>query len=195
MAVELRHPAKVLVSWVAASLIGWLTAGAILLLAQTLLPSLSGPAPLIVIFMPGAAQWLLLRRLLGIGPLWAATAPLATIGFAGFLAAVPVALWQTVDGEAPATLAAIYGLLGALLGFLQWLALRRLVKPAWVWIVASAVGLAAGLALALQTGLVDRSGMGAYVAAVLIYTATTGVALAWLVGRAAPTPAARLIAA
>ena len=100
-----------------------------------------------------------------------------------------------MDGEAAATLAAVYAILGALLGFLQWLVLRRQVRAAWVWVAASIVGVAAGTALALLTDLVDRSGPGTYIAVVLIYAATTGVALVWLVSQPARTPSGGLIAA
>ena len=195
MVAESNRPANALLYWMAATLIGWSAAGSLLLLVQVLFPLLPGPALFIVLLLPGVAQWLLLRRLLGIGPFWIATAPLASIAFIGIIISAPVTLWETVDSEAPATLAAVYAILGALLGFLQWLVLRRRVRAAWVWVAASVVGVAAGFAFALFTDLVNRSGLWAYVAVVLIYAATTAVALAWLVSQPARTPSSEFVAA
>ncbi|MCJ7708342.1 MAG: hypothetical protein MUO38_12085, partial [Anaerolineales bacterium] len=168
MVAELGRPAKALLYWIGGTLIGWSLAGGSLLLVQVLYPTFSSPALFIVLLIPGAAQWLLLRRLVGISPIWVATAPLAAIAFVGIIISLPVTLWETVDSEAPATLAGIYAILGALLGLLQWLALRRQLRAAWVWVAASIVGIAAGFALALFTDLVNRSGLGTYVAVVLI---------------------------
>jgi hypothetical protein len=195
MVAERNRPAKALLYWIGGTLIGWSVAGGSLLLVQVLFPAFSSPALFIVLLLPGAAQWLLLRRLLGIGPFWIATAPLATIAFVGIIISLPVTLWETVDSEAPATLAGIYAILGALLGVLQWLVLRRQVRAAWVWVAASIVAVAAGIALALLTDLVDQSGLGTYIAVVLIYAATTGVAIAWLVAQPARNPSAGVIAA
>jgi hypothetical protein len=195
MVTEWNRPAKTLLYWIVATLIGWSVAAGLLLLVQVLFPIVSAPALFIVLLLPGVAQWLLLRRLLAIGPFWIAAAPLATITFVGIIMSVPVILWETVDSEAPATLAGIYAILGALLGFLQWLVLRRQVRAAWVWVAASIVGVASGIALALLTDMVDRSGPGTYIAVVLIYAATTGVALVWLVSHPARAPSVGLIAA
>ena len=190
-----KRPAKALLYWIGGTLIGWSVAGGLLLLVQVLFPAFSGPALFIVLLLPGVAQWLLLRRMLGIGPFWITTAPIATIAFVGILISIPVTLWEIVDSEAPATLAGIYAILGGVLGFLQWLILRRRVMTAWIWVAASILGVAAGIRLALLTDLVDRSGLGPYIIVVLIYAATTGVALAWLITQPARTPSAGAIAA
>ena len=195
MVTEWNGPAKTLLYWIVATLIGWSAAAGLVLLAQELLPAISTPALFIVLLLPGVAQWLLLRRLLAIGPFWIATAPLATIAFVGILMSVPVMLWETVDSEAPATLAGVYAILGALLGFLQWLVLRRQVRAAWFWVAASILGVAAGIEIVLFTGLVDRSGLGAFVVVVLRYAATTGVALARLVSQTAGNPSEGFVAA
>ena len=180
MVTEWNSRPKTLLSWIAATLIGWSVAAGLGLLAHELMPAVSTPALIVVLFLPGAVQWLLLRRLLAIGPFWIATAPLASIAFVGIFMSVPAILWETVDSEAPATLAGLYGVLGALLGFLQWLVLRRQGRAAWVWVAASIGGVAAGIELALLAGWVDRSGLGAFLVVVLLYAATTGVALGWL---------------
>jgi len=195
MVEERNRPAKALLYWIGGTLIGWSVAVGLLLLVQVLFPAFSGPALFIVLLLPGVAQWLLLRSLLGIGPFWIATALLATIAFVGIISSVPLTLWETLDSEASATLAGIYAILGALLGFLQWLVLRRQVRAAWVWVAASIVGVAAGFALALFTDLVGRTGLGTYVAVVLVYAATTGAALAWLVSQQARAPSEGFIAA
>ena len=90
MVAERNRPAKALLYWIAGTLIGWSVAGGLLLLVQVLFPLFSGPTLFIVLLLPGVAQWLLLRRLLGIGPFWIATAPLASIAFVGIIISIPV---------------------------------------------------------------------------------------------------------
>lgn len=195
MVTEWTSRPKTLLSWIAATLIGWSVAAGLALLVHEIMPAVSTPALIAVLFLPGAVQWLLLRRLLAIGPFWIATAPLASIAFVGILMSVPATLWDTVDSEAPATLAGLCAVLGALLGFLQWLVLRRQVRAAWVWIAASIGGVAAGIELTLLAGWVDRSGLGAFLVVVLLYAAATDVALGWLLSQTKGDPSEGFVAA
>jgi hypothetical protein len=65
----------------------------------------------------------------------------------------------------------------------QWLLLRRRCAHAGLWIAGSALGLAAGLALVLATGLIDGPALLPVGLVVLVYTGVTGVMLVWLLGK------------
>lgn len=72
------------------------------------------------------------------------------------------------------------GLVGAILGASQWVALRRRVERAWLWILASAVGL--GIGMTAGVVLVENVGRLITGAPVRLATAgTLGVAIAILV--------------
>jgi hypothetical protein len=195
MSMERNRPLRLQLGWMGVTLLGWAVAAGLTLLLQEFNPGLSTPALFFALLLPGVAQWLILRRLFAVSPVWIATLPLATIAFVGIILSVPPMLWETVDSEAPATLAGLYAIPGALLGWLQWLTLRRRVRAAWVWIAANVVGVAGGMALALVNGLVDRSGAGAFLVVVLVYAAATGASLVWLVAQPGSASSERLAAA
>jgi hypothetical protein len=82
----------------------------------------------------GLAQWLMLRQVRPIGPVWiAATAAGLGLGFA---------LAQALVGNSMgATEVALRGLIcGAVIAALQWLASRDVVPNAWIWSVAVFIG-------------------------------------------------------
>jgi hypothetical protein len=195
MVSESPRASHAALGWFACNLLGWFNVIALMLVLR--LPSYpsSGVAVPLVLVLPGLAQWLLLRRFLGITPLWMLTIPLASIVFVGLIVSIPHSLWQVVDGEATVTIAALYAIFGALIGLVQWPILRRRVRSAWIWVATSAAGLGLGFALALSTGLIDRLEMAGYTAVVLVYAACSAGALAWLLSRPARAPAAEFIAA
>ena len=178
---------RVMVAWIACNLLGWLAAAGLVLVLRTPGSPLGMPWSLILVLVPPAvAQWLLLRRLLGLTPWWLVTIPLGCLAFAGLVAAIPSGLWQVVDDEGIGTLSILSAILGALIGLGQWLILRRRVSGAEIWVAASAAGIGLGFAAVLSTGLLDRSGFAAYAVVVLTYAMLSGAALAWMLARPAP---------
>lgn len=112
----------------------------------------------------GVAQWLVLRRSIGIGRRWIVATALGI----GVMHALGDGL-PASDGWGPARFAggwlAVGAIGGAAVGLLQVLAANgRLV--AWTWMVGSAIGwscgITAGLLLAAMVGLMTQSGPAAW---------------------------------
>jgi len=195
MISESPRASHVALGWFVCNLLGWFTVGALVRVLQLPAYPSSGLALPLILVLPGLAQWLWLRRLLDVTPFWMLTIPLASIVFLCLIVSIPASLWQEVNGEATVTIAALYGVLGALIGLVQWLMLRRRVRAAWIWVATSAAALSLGFALALSTGLIDRFEMAGYAAVVFVYAACSAVALAWLLSRSARTSAGGFVAA
>jgi hypothetical protein len=119
----------------------------------------------------GAAEWWLLRRALGMSPLWIAFTLLGTI--AASVASMPFGsyfAWAASLG-------------GAVLGTTQWPLLRDHLRNAWLWIVVSAlVGLAYGPLLHLSTAFPAARGSLAPALAAL-KALLTGLTLQYLARR------------
>jgi hypothetical protein len=96
----------------------------------------------------GLAQWVLLRRYLGVGIEWIAA---TGVGLAAGLATGAA----VVDYETSATALAIMGAIsGAFVGLVQGLLLRRVRFPLWhVWIVAMPVLWAVGWVVTEAAGI------------------------------------------
>ena len=132
----------------------------------------------------GAAQWLVLRRLLpSVGAKRWIGATVAGAVIAWMLGRIPSALadWTNVSGGAgqrepgPAMLivlsAAAGALLGSILGVAQWVVLRRHVRRAGLWIGANVLAWAAGMPLIfLAAGLPEAHASMLSVAALLLVT-------------------------
>ncbi len=129
----------------------------------------------------GIAQWLVLRR--QIPNAW----PLAGYWVLGSAAAYAIGLsigfsprgvLRALGWTAPNRLVALFlavSALGALVGMIQWLALRtRLPRSGW-WVLASAVGATLGLAAGEAAG-----GLGGVALNIAVLAAITGATLVWL---------------
>ena len=177
-----------MLAWVACNLLGWFTAATLALALRMPGSPFNSPTVLIVVVAPPAlAQWLILRQLHGLTPLWLITIPIGCLVFAGVVSAIPPGAWQLVDDEGTGTISALYALLGALIGESQWLILRRHFGAAGIWVAASAAGTGLGFAIVLSTGLINRSGFVAYTVVTLTYAILSGAALRWLLRRARAT--------
>jgi hypothetical protein len=178
--------ARAFLYWVVSHLVGWLLIVALLVLLPVL-KSIGGPAaPILIIALPlSLTQWLVLRRVIPLTPLWVLTIPAGWP--AGWLlfylvtAALPPAWVQGIDDEAISTLTLFFALIGAAMGLPQWLILRRHFTGATLWILGSSVGVGLGLGLVLATGLISRSENVSYTVVVLLYGLVTGLILwRWL---------------
>lgn len=125
----------------------------------------------------GGMQWLILRRYTAGADIWvlftAAAWPLcyAFIGLA-IRGAITIG---GVSFTGPASWMATFALIGAALGGIQWLVLRRHFSQAGWWVLASAAGFALFAAFGSQ---IDILALVALLGA--IPGATTGAALVWL---------------
>lgn len=120
----------------------------------------------------GMLQWVVLRRQISGAGWWVlATAVGMGVGFA-LIRAVTLQT-SAVLGGGPLYGLVNGGLVGTLVGAMQWLVVRSQISRAGWWVLASALGAGVGLAL-------DR------VAGQIVGMAVTGTALVWLLRRLAP---------
>jgi hypothetical protein len=132
-------------------------------------------------------QWLALRRLGPISWLWILAFPLGLLAMVFVVRNMPDNLWPFVDDESMLTLTSIYLAGGILIGLPQWFLLQPVFPRAFLWVPATAGGLALGLAVVLGTNLIDISGIISFILAALVYTAVTGMTLSrWLVQSGSP---------
>jgi len=176
--------------WVVSHLVGWLLIVALV----TFLPAVKSiggfVAPILIVAAPfSLAQWLVLRRVIPLTPLWLLTIPAGWpagwLLFSLVMAAIPPAWGQAMGDEAISTLTLCFALIGAAMGLLQWVILRRHFTGATLWILGSSLGVGLGFGLVLATGLINRSETISYTVAVLVYGTVTGLILwRWLDGDA-----------
>jgi len=162
--------------WTAANALGIAASMPLSLLASLLspLPGMVGGALLIGLPI-GLAQWLALRRISPVSPLWSLTV------FAGMLAGVWLAPFLVPgDDESILGLSVAYALAGLLIGLAQWLFLLKRFRRSFWYPLSSALGLGLALWMVLVTGLVNWNGSFALALAILIYSVATGGTLAWM---------------
>jgi hypothetical protein len=114
----------------------------------------------------GALQWLVLRRQLSRAAWWVVTTALGIgLGFALVSAVSPAV--SRVLGGGPSYGFVNGGLVGTLVGTLQWLVLRQHGSRAGWWVLASALGTGVSFAVGQVVGQ-------------LVGVALTGLALVWI---------------
>jgi len=172
--------------WIAGNLLGWLVLSA-LLTALPFLKTIHGlfAAPILIGVPLGLAQWLVLRRLITLSPLWVLAFPVGWFLSSLIPATIPGSLWQIADPESVITLTVLYVIMGAIMGLPQWLILRRKLPRAALWIPGSSLGMGLGFCLVLVTGLINRSEFISYTVVVLVYGIATGIILWWLLDQRA----------
>ena len=179
-----KQTTKAFFIWIAANLLGFISMS-VLLIALPILKSI--PASVgqqIIIVVPfGLAQWLVLRRLISLSPIWVLTFPVGLFLSSLIPASIPESLWQIIGSESPVTLTVIYIIMGAVMGLPQWLILRRKLSKAALWILGSSLGVGLGFGLVLVTGLINQSEYISYVVVVIIYGIATGIILSWLLNQ------------
>ena len=183
-----KQTTKAFLIWIAANLLGFISMS-VLLIALPILKSI--PASVgqqIIIVVPfGLAQWLVLRRLISLSPIWILTFPVGLFLSSLIPASIPESLWQIIDSESPVTLTVIYIIMGAVMGLPQWLILRRKLSKAALWILGSSLGVGLGFGLVLVTGLINQSEYISYVVVLIVYSIATGTILSWLLNQKGQT--------
>ncbi len=211
--------------WVAASTVGWLVgflAGFVL--ASSLEPVIGTGARQGVLgyFVLGAflgsgvglMQWLVLRKRIPVSGRWitASATGLAVAGGVGYGAAV-LAFGFSEDLEGIGSIASLLswtlvaGAGGALAGVLQWRVLRRQVRLAGRWVLASIAGWGLGMAVAAGVmvagfqfmiatgaqpfGVVPLSFLGGLIAGGVVLGAITGTAMVRLFREPVPEAGSR----
>ncbi len=121
----------------------------------------------------GITQWLVLRRQVPRAYRWVLASALGgmVVGVLG------LAMGEAVGGPFGGSV------IGAALGSMQWLVLRRSISRAYVWVLASIVGFALGLTAGEASGFAVEGSAGWLVGGSVqgvVVGAITGSALVWL---------------
>jgi hypothetical protein len=151
-----------------------------LVLAQIAVPVFAGAAI-------GFAQWIVLRRFLTVGSRWVLGD--GTTWVAGYI--LGLLLVQSLPSSIfIATIGYLF--FGAIVALVQWPVLRREIPNVLVWVLASAIGWAAGfwasqavLPLIFNGGLIEPAVSTTVISVTsgLVAGAITGIALVWIVRR------------
>lgn len=170
-----------LLAWIAGNFLGIAVLSA-MVFALPFLKSINGVvASVLIISIPiGLAQWLVLRRLIPLSPVWMLTIPAGFVLSFLIYSSIPDALRPIVDDEATLTLTIIYTAYGATIGLAQWVILRRHFARSSIWILGSSVGIGLGFGLVLATDLINQSGFISGIVVLLVYGIATGLILLWL---------------
>lgn len=172
--------------WIVGNLLGWGYAAAFILYMNTVSDRPRPLVGLLLLGLPvGFVQWLALRRSVSVSPLWTLNVIAGVLVWIVLIRVIPEAWLVIGRDESVATLSLGLALLGASLGFPQWLLLRRELPTAWVWILGCAAGMGLGFALVLSTGLMNRHEYVSYFIAGGVYALVTGSILFVLLCRAA----------
>jgi len=183
-----KQTTKAFLIWIAANLLGFFSMSVLLIALPILksIPNFTTPFSIIGVTF-GLAQWLVLRRLILLSPIWVLTFPVSWFLSSLIAAAIPESLWQIIDSESPVTLSVAYIIMGAVIGLPQWLILRRKLSKAALWILGSSLGVGLGFGLVLVTGLINQSEYISYVVVVIVYSIATGTILSWLLNQKGQT--------
>ena len=176
-----------LFSWFVGNLLGVAVTAALNVAVRRLPSHVPGPVAsftFIILVAPiGLAQWLVLRRLIHLTPLWVLTVPIGLLLFALIIPAFSELVSRFWDDESIATLSLGYAVFGAAMGLPQWLILRCRLTKAALWILGSALGMGLGFGLFLATDLVNQSrfvGQSEIIGCIvvsLVYSVATGFVL------------------
>lgn len=174
-----QHPFAL---WMAANFAGFGLLGLAVLLIPGWLSQTGLVGSILIITIPvSIAQWVVLKRLVSFSWLWIIAMPVGLTLAILLLRAIPESLWQVVDDESIPVLVAGYLVVGFMVGFPQWLLLRRRFEKTLIWVAVTAGGLSIGFGLVLLTNMIYWSEFISYVLVVLIYAAGTGYFLSkWI---------------
>lgn len=176
MAREPYGARELILTWLMANFLGVAAVGALSLVR--FLTSIRGvPVSSLIIGLPiGLAQWLALRRIAPVSPIWVITIS------AGLLIGIDspiLGLWGFLGDESVLSLTAGIASIAFLVGLAQWFLLRGRFARSLVWPLSSAIGLGLGIALPLASNLMNQ-GLVPIILVTLGYSTVTGLAISWI---------------
>jgi hypothetical protein len=177
MTGKLYKVREVILGWLVANFLGIAVIGVLTLFP--FLTSIHGIwASSLMIGLPiGFAQWIYLRRVAPISPLWILT--ISAVLILGLHSTIN-GYWGFLDDESVLSLTAVYTSIGLFVGLAQWLFLWRYFYKSLVWPLSSALGLGLGIGLILVSNLINQSGLLSIILVALMYTLATGFAMSWM---------------
>ena len=167
--------------WFVANIIGFGVMGALLLVFPFILGRAGFHRTTFFLAIPiSLAQWIALRRSLQTSNLWILTIPIGIpISFI-IMEAIHNGIWIEANDDSLFAMNSMIFVVGLVIGLLQWIILRKQLLRASVWIFGSAIAVAGSFWLILVTGLIDQSGIIAYIVVGLVYSGVTGLILSEL---------------
>jgi hypothetical protein len=148
MSEKFLYYLKPFATWFIANIFGFVGLGVALLFAPSLQTKFGPVVSILILTIPVSfAQWVALRIMQPVSMLWNLTIPLGL--------SVMVFRWKSREipegsGESIGSMVALYLLVGLIIGVLQWGLLRQQASGSFLWVVASSIGVAAGLWLVLE---------------------------------------------
>jgi hypothetical protein len=105
---------------------------------------------------------------------------LSILVFVLIIRQIPEYYWGFLGTETLPVLT-IFGMgIGFLIGFPQWMMLRKVCERASLWLLGSTLGIGLGAGILLATDLVNYSGIAGYILVALFYIGATGLILSIL---------------
>jgi hypothetical protein len=173
----------VILSWFIANLLGVAAVGALPFIPPLITFNPGKLVSSLIIGLPiGFAQWIVLRRVAPISPLWILTISVALpLALAVINSPISSGIWGFLGGdESVLSLTAACTTIGLLVGLVQWLFIRGHFTKSLVWLLSSAVGLGLGTGLVLASNLINQSGIISFILVVLVYAIATGSVISWM---------------
>ena len=181
MSPKIGTSRKQFLIWFLANMLGFAALGALILIFPFMLGKAGFYITSFVIAFPiSLAQWIALRRSLQTSTLWILTIPVGIPLSFLLMNLIPAGYWFEADDDSLFAMTSMIFVIGLVIGLLQWIILRKQLLRASVWILGSAIGVAGSFWLILVTGLIDQSGIIAYIFVALIYSSVTGLFLSGL---------------
>lgn len=173
---------KSFIIWIVANILGISVVAALPLVFPSIISIDNEVLATFIVSIPiSLAQWLALRTFSRTSVLWIFTIPVSILLYILIYRYIPEGLRNIADSESIAVLTSAYLLIGFIIGLLQWLILRRQFARSALWLLGSTLGIGVSFWLILSSGLIEQSGILAFIVAILIYTVTTGLVLSWLI--------------
>jgi hypothetical protein len=183
MTRKLHKAGVVIRSWFLANLLGVAVVGALPFIFPLVTSNLGLLVSSLIIGLPiGFAQWIVLRRVAPISPLWILTISVALpLALAVINSPISSEIWGFLGGdESVLSLTAACTTFGALVGLVQVLFLRGHFTKSFVWLLSSAVGSGLGFGLVIASNLINQSGIISLILVVLVYAIATGSVISWM---------------
>jgi len=190
MSKNYGYLSKQFLTWLLANILGFGALGASILVFPSILGKAGFYITTFILAIPiGLAQWIALRRTLQTSILWILTISVGIPLSFLILGAIPAGLGFEADDDSLIAMTSMLLVVGLTIGLLQWLILRKHLVRAAIWLLGSAIGVAGSFWIILATGLIDRSGIIAYIVVALVYSGITGLFLSGLLAYNDHSPA------
>jgi hypothetical protein len=177
---------KSFIIWIVANILGISVVAAIPIVFPSIKSINNEVLTTFIVSIPiSLAQWLALRTFSRTSVLWIFTIPVSIELYFFIYRYIPEGGLRNIayseSSESIAVMTSAYLLIGFIIGLLQWLILRRQFARSALWLLGSTAGVGFSFWLILSSGLIEQSGILAFIVAILIYTVTTGLVFSWLI--------------